>query len=177
MTSLEQFATVPTPFRAMVTGDTHTRNERPALPEELLRAIRSSDLTIHTGDFCGAPALRVFAAPGPLFAVAGNNDEPELQDRLPLLVRLQAGNRSILLTHGHLERGSGAKRAVIAAYAGIEDIVIFGHSHQPCWEEVDGTWFLNPGSPTMKRREPEYSFAMLEIDDEENARVSFTTFR
>jgi hypothetical protein len=31
-------------------------------------------------------------------------------------------------------------------------VIVFAHSHQPVNELVDGVLFLNPGSPTWKRR-------------------------
>ena len=39
--------------------------------------------------------------------------------------------------------------------------VVFGHSHIPFLEDEDGFLLLNPGSPTDKRRQPEYTFALL----------------
>jgi predicted phosphodiesterase len=41
--------------------------------------------------------------------------------------------------------------------------VCFGHSHQPLCERRDSLWLVNPGSPTDKRRQPRYSYAILDI--------------
>lgn len=44
-------------------------------------------------------------------------------------------------------------------------VVVFGHSHIPLLEDESGLMLLNPGSPTDKRRQPDYTFAELEISD------------
>jgi uncharacterized protein len=177
MKMVEEPVHLDVPSRALVTGDTHVRSGRPVLPQQLLSELEKTDLIIHTGDFCDLQTYRQLAMHCPVFAVAGNNEDMDLAAELPERCRICLGSRGVLVTHGHQERGSSAKKAVQSAYAGNEDLVIFGHSHQPCWEEVDGTWFLNPGSPTMRRREPEFSFAVLEVDTSHCLNVSFMTFR
>jgi predicted phosphodiesterase len=43
-------------------------------------------------------------------------------------------------------------------------LVLFGHSHAPLVEQVPGGPLLvNPGSPTDKRAQPRYSWALVEI--------------
>ncbi len=164
------------PVRIVVTGDTHFSPRRNSLPDVLTEAMTASDLTIHCGDFCTRACQSMFEAHGPVLAVSGNNDEAELADVLPNRLRIEAGDVRLIVTHGHRERGSSARHAVQRSYVGQADIVIFGHSHQPIWEEVDDTWFLNPGSPTMKRREPRFSFATLEIDRDGAFNAFFTYF-
>ncbi len=172
----EEHRSISLPFSAVVTGDTHVRRGRPALPGELLTAIERADLILHTGDFCDRETREWFDTLGPVLAVSGNNEDVDLLESLPVRLRVAAGDRRILLTHGHLERGGSARTAVQSAYAGREDLVIFGHSHSPCWEEVNGTCFLNPGSPTMKRREPQFSFAVLEVDSSNCVSTYFVRF-
>lgn len=138
--------------------------------------MQDADLTIHTGDFCSNDVLALFEAHGPVLAARGNNDDPDLQAAIPEKLELRAIETRFLVTHGHRESGSSAKVAVQRAYAGRVNLVIFGHSHRPCWEEVEGTWFLNPGSPTMKRREPQFSFATLDVNQDGTFNVLFTYF-
>jgi putative phosphoesterase len=46
------------------------------------------------------------------------------------------------------------------------DVVLFGHSHAPLIEQVDGGPLLvNPGSPTQRRRQPVHTVAWLELHD------------
>ena len=47
---------------------------------------------------------------------------------------------------------------------------MFGHSHVPLVERLDGvgdggTWLVNPGSPTDKRQQPRFTWALLTIED------------
>ena len=40
--------------------------------------------------------------------------------------------------------------------------IVFGHSHIPLIRRLDdGTWLVNPGSPTDRRRQPDFSWALL----------------
>ncbi len=46
--------------------------------------------------------------------------------------------------------------------------IVFGHSHVPLVERLDGdggTWLVNPGSPTDKRHQPRFTWALLTIED------------
>ncbi|MEX2425754.1 MAG: metallophosphoesterase [Thermomicrobiaceae bacterium] len=164
------------PLRAMVTGDTHLNQRRDWLPRILVDAMIGADLILHTGDICTVSSKALFDAHGPVLAVAGNNEDDQLANSLPDRITLDVGGRSIILIHGHLEPGSSARTAVQKSYAGHSDIVIYGHSHKPQWEEVTGTWFLNPGSPTYKRRELQFSFAILTIAEDGEIDVKFTLF-
>jgi hypothetical protein len=42
------------------------------------------------------------------------------------------------------------------------DMVCYGHSHIPECVQEAGVWYLNPGSPTDKRRMPDYTYAIIE---------------
>jgi putative phosphoesterase len=45
------------------------------------------------------------------------------------------------------------------------DAVVYGHSHLPQVELVEGVWILNPGSPTERRRAPTRTMLMLRIEE------------
>ena len=46
------------------------------------------------------------------------------------------------------------------------DVVVFGHSHDPVDAEgTDGQRLFNPGSATQRRRQPQASFGVLEVED------------
>jgi uncharacterized protein len=164
------------PTRIAVVGDTHLGQRRDWLPVELLDGLARADLILHTGDFSTVAARDLFRRVKPVLAVRGNNDEDELAGELPACLTLLAGNRTIKVTHGHLAPGLSAKEAVIRAYAGKADLVIFGHSHRVYDEEVEGTRFLNPGSPTAKRWEPRFSYALLDIDQDGTFHIQIVYF-
>lgn len=74
-----------------------------------------------------------------------------------------AGKR-FLLVHGHLEGvAEGYGRLVTAAREARADAVLFGHTHRPFWEEIDGLLVLNPGSPSRPRWSGPPSFATIAI--------------
>ena len=57
------------------------------------------------------------------------------------------------------------ERAMATFAADDVAVVLFGHSHAPHLEWLgDGRLLLNPGSPTDKRLQPRYSWALLSID-------------
>jgi uncharacterized protein len=45
----------------------------------------------------------------------------------------------------------------------VLDAICFGHSHIPMVERRGDMWLLNPGSPTDKRRQPTYSYLVLQV--------------
>ena len=46
------------------------------------------------------------------------------------------------------------------------DVVVFGHSHEPCSVEgVDGQLLFNPGSAVQRRRQPSRTMGVLELGD------------
>ena len=54
------------------------------------------------------------------------------------------------------------------------DIIVFGHSHQPLILTKNKVLMINPGSPSYKRREPWYSYVILEIQDKKiNVQLKF----
>jgi putative phosphoesterase len=54
----------------------------------------------------------------------------------------------------------------VAAFADEPvDVICFGHSHQPVCQRREGRWLVNPGSPTDKRTQARYSYAIVHIED------------
>lgn len=147
-------------------GDTHLPRFGRALPAALVEGLRAAPVAriLHVGDFTAADAPALFEAIAPLDAVAGNNDPAELVARFGRRKILEIGGARIGLVHGDGRSGTTPGRSR-AAFAGEPvDVVCFGHSHQPLCERRDGVWLVNPGSPTDKRRERRYSYALLEVE-------------
>jgi uncharacterized protein len=154
--------------RVILVGDTHLPRVGDALPEPLVRALAGADLVLHAGDITEPFVLDLIAEHAPVEAVAGNNDGPELTARLGSERVVEIGGLRIGLTHGH--RGPGRTtperaRRRFAATDGRVDAIAFGHSHAPMIRRDDGLWLLNPGSPTDRRRAPNFSYLRLEIED------------
>lgn len=83
----------------------------------------------------------------PVYAVQGNCD---YWSDLPnwLLCELDNGKK-VFFTHGHLfavKRDPEFTALIEAALSCEADIALFGHTHEPYLDEVDGLTVLNPGS-------------------------------
>ena len=148
---------------AAVIADTHVPRRAKAMPEGLLPHLERADLILHAGDLLDPALLDDLAACAPVRAVRGNLDPPEA--RLPETVEFEFGGVSIAMIHD-----SGPKRGRrnrMRRRFQRARVVVFGHSHIPWLEDGEGLLLLNPGSPTDKRRQPEYTFALLWVEDAE----------
>lgn len=148
-----------------VVSDTHMPRMAKSLPAPLVQAFRKADLILHAGDWTDLRVWEELRQLAPVEGVAGNNDGPEIAKRFGLRKVIRIGGIAIGLVHGH---GVGARtgteeRAIRAFRDDAVDCIVYGHSHIPVLKEVDGVLIFNPGSPTDKRRQPQYSFGMLEI--------------
>jgi putative phosphoesterase len=131
--------------------------------------MRASDLILHAGDFTHPEVLEDLQSLGPpVIAVHGNVDTEEVRRVLPEVREVRAEGARIAMLHdagpasGRLER--------MRVQFPDADAVVFGHSHIPLHEDRDGFQIFNPGSPTDKRRSPNHTMGIAEIED---ARVRF----
>ena len=125
-------------------------------------ASESPDLILHCGDLTTLEATSVFERIAPVDAVAGNNDGPEIVRRYGRRKILECDGMLIGMIHGDGRRGTTLGRARAAFSSERVDAIVFGHSHVPYLEHENDVLLLNPGSPTDKRRQPRFSFAVLE---------------
>ena len=148
-----------------VVSDTHLPRFGDRLPAALCRGLGRArvELILHLGDFTGPEVPRLLEELAPLEAVAGNNDPPALVRRFGRRKVLTLGGARIGLVHGDGARGTTISRSITAFEDEPVDVVCFGHSHQPVCERHGRTWLVNPGSPTDKRTQPRYSYAILRI--------------
>ena len=134
-----------------------------SVPEEILKAFKDVDLIIHAGDFCRLSDYNAWKKLKNVKAVYGNMDEEALRKQLPEQDIFTIENWKI-----GLFQGEGPPKKV---FEGVKErfknekcrIVIFGHSHQPLKEEVGGTLYFNPGSPTDRICAPCRAYGLMEI--------------
>jgi putative phosphoesterase len=149
-------------MRVGVVADTHiTAGGSRRLPVALLEGLSGVDLILHAGDIMVPEVLTTLGYIAPVEAVAGNNDPPELVAQLGRQKLLTLEGWRVGLIHGDGYKGTTLQRA-LAAFSDAH-VVVFGHSHQPYREWHETRLLLNPGSPTDKRRQPRYSYAVLEL--------------
>jgi len=140
-------------LRIGIISDTHGV-VHPRVPELFARM----DHLIHAGDVGGAHVLRQLEALAPLTYVDGNNDDATGED----IVRFTVGGLRILLTHILPRPHKPALRVLQSLGDAPADVVIFGHSHLPHHEVVDGVTYFNPASSGPRRFNYPVSVGMIE---------------
>jgi uncharacterized protein len=150
-------------MKIAVISDTHLPRFTARLAVALERvASEGPDLILHCGDLTTLEATFVFERIAPVDAVAGNNDGPEIVRRYGRRKIVACDGLLVGMIHGDGRHGTTLGRARAAFSNERVDAVVFGHSHVPYLERENGVLLLNPGSPTDKRRQPRFSFAVLE---------------
>jgi len=153
-----------------VISDTHLPNAGAELPGELLKELRKVDLIIHAGDHCEEKFLNKLKSIAEVKTIAGNRDSYQLQKKLKDKLTFKAAGKKISVIHGHQFRGKNILQGL--NYNFIDsDIIVFGHTHRPFNERVSDKLFFNPGSPTDKRLEKNYTFGIIEIEEEIKAEI------
>lgn len=144
-----------------VVSDTHSRE----IPKQFLNDLKKVDFIIHAGDFCAVEDFEQLKSLKDLKAVHGNMDEEGLKKMLPRRLIFQCGSFLIGIFHGEGPR----QRVLDAVKAEFKkekiDCVVFGHSHQPFNEKIEGVLYFNPGSPNDEVCAPYCSYGILEIKD------------
>ncbi|MCX7708753.1 MAG: metallophosphatase family protein [Clostridia bacterium] len=150
-------------MRIGVISDTHIPRKSKALPQALVEGLRGVDLILHAGDISRDYVIYELEEIAPVEAVAGNVDDDYLLDMLGRKKIISAGGIRIGLIHGDGSSGTTLQRVQKAFNGEPVHCIIFGHSHIPFSEWIEGVLYFNPGSPTDKRREANYSYGILEI--------------
>ena len=148
-------------MKIVVFSDSHGKESR---LERIVEAQSQVDCYIHLGDGYGdAEYLRLVYPSLPLLAVCGNCDRNcfDTDTKLITLAR-----KRILYTHGHRYDVKQSMSSLMrAAREENADIVLFGHTHSPFYEIVDGIHFLNPGNVSAYDA---LRFATVDILDDGN---------
>lgn len=150
-------------MRVGVISDTHAPRRWKACPATVAEQLRGVDLILHAGDVCTVTVLDELAAFAPVRAVLGNNDGPDIAAwGAPETMELQLDGLRVAMIHD-----SGQKDGRLARMRRrfpTAQLVIFGHSHIPLDEAAEDVRIFNPGSPTDRRRQPQGTIGLLEID-------------
>jgi putative phosphoesterase len=150
-------------LRIGVISDTHIRSSARLLPKIVFEVFEGVDMILHAGDILIDEVIIELEAIAPVYAVAGNNDGYDMLDKYGTRKIITANGKRIGLTHG-TGRGGTCMNAYVEFSKDNVDCVVYGHSHKPHNEIIEGILFFNPGSPTSKRFEPRYSLGILHVD-------------
>lgn len=143
-------------MRIGIISDTHIREAEQIASLHLAGAFRGVDLILHAGDIFIPDVLDELERIAPVLAASGDDDYgPVLTDRRVKpehLLKLE--DKTLLLTHDSLQYSSFKypNSENLKATGHNTDIVVFGHTHYSIIERLNGTLFVNPGSPTDCRR-------------------------
>lgn len=130
-------------MKVLVVSDNH-RDE--SVLEDLINIHTDVDLWLHCGDSelgSNHPIWETFKT------VQGNMD---WDSNHPKIIVESLGDTTFLVLHGHQHQ---VKRTLSEmereAINNDADIVFYGHSHVPKIDEMNGLYFMNPGSITQPR--------------------------
>ncbi|MFW6264674.1 MAG: metallophosphoesterase family protein [Bacillota bacterium] len=152
-----------------VISDTHIPTKRKKIPEIVFDLFQDVDLIIHAGDIVEWEVLELLEKYAPVKAVVGNIDPPELKKKLPLFMELELKGYKFAITHGHSIRGHLMNKL---SYTFPEaDVIIFGHTHKPCNEMINGQLHFNPGSPTDRRMQKKHSVGIIELGEDISSEI------
>lgn len=116
------------------------------------------DHIVHAGDIGGAHVLKTLRALAPLTSVEGNNDDATGEE----ILRTKIGTLRLLLTHILPRPHKLAARVVESLRDEPADMVVFGHSHLPHNELLDGIRYFNPASSGPRRFDFPVSVGLFE---------------
>jgi uncharacterized protein len=152
-------------MRIGVISDTHIAGDSEHIPELVLDAFKHVDMIIHAGDMVNLRVIdELKSACSRIVAVAGNMDPQVVQKKYPLKQVFDVLGFKIGLMHGY---GAALNLPEVLRDAFKEDdcdVIIFGHSHKPMNEYIDGILFFNPGSATDATVEDK-SYGIIEIEN------------
>lgn len=140
-------------MRIGVISDTHGQ-----LHPGAAELFRGADHILHAGDIGGDHILKALRALAPVTAVLGNNDDASGED----IVRADVGGLRVLLTHILPRPHKPSKRVVQSLTKTPADVVVFGHSHLPHDEVIDGVRYFNPASAGPRRFDLPVSVGVFE---------------
>src|SRR5829696_1433624 len=150
-------------MRVVVLSDTHAPRRWRGCPPAVAEHLRDAQVILHAGDVCVPSVLDELSAFAAVYAVAGNNDGPDVAAwPAPPTRELELDGLRVAMIHdaGPKDgRPARMRRRFPAA-----DLVVFGHSHIPLDQTGAGVRIFNPGSPTDRRRQPHGTMGLLRIE-------------
>ena len=144
-------------FKIAVLSDTHDH-----VDAQLPALFAGADRILHAGDIGLPHVVRELEAIAPVTWVGGNCDDPGFHFRLVETVEL-AGHKFLLHHIVNPHAPSESLQRLLARERPA--VVVFGHSHRPFCERLDGVLFFNPGYAGRSRFGMQRSVGILECDE------------
>lgn len=149
-------------MRILVISDTHGNVRR-------LGSVLSEHRDIENVLFLGDGTVDITRAPEAkehtVYTVFGNCDIGDFDS--PLSRLLEFCGKKIFMCHGHEYRVKwGLGSLIAAANAREADIALYGHTHEPFCEYVNGLYVINPGS-LGHPRDAKPSYAIIDVTEKD----------
>jgi putative phosphoesterase len=161
-------------MKIAILSDTHVKKHSDKLFKLIDNLSKEADMIIHAGDYVSSNVVSKLREHKNFVGVWGNNDKGYIRDLLKEKIIVPVEGYKIGLYHGHGDSKNTLQRAYDEFTNDKVDIIVFGHSHQPLILTKNKVLMINPGSPSYKRREPWYSYIILEIQDNKiNVQLKF----
>ena len=143
-------------MRLVVTSDVHRRTS--CLFDIVERHIDNADLFINLGDSKNEVEELLMVYPKlNIECVSGNCD---FGSTYPAYKTIICKEKRVFITHGHpFYVKHGYEMLMQKAREEKADICLFGHTHIPYTEIVDGIYYMNPGAVC------DYSYGIIDITD------------
>jgi uncharacterized protein len=126
--------------RIGLVSDTHGK-----LDPRVAVALADVDRIIHSGDIGAPDVLHELELIAPVTAILGNVDRwVGPADALQHIARIEELGVRIVVVHDRLD--------LLPVDRARADVIVFGHSHMPHVDFVDGVLWVNPGSASQARR-------------------------
>lgn len=147
-------------MKILVIGDTHGKLN---MVRDIMTKLKGIDLIMHTGDHYRDGAALEEEYHIPVVAVRGNCDAGG--GEAFRVIETEAGK--ILLTHGH-KLGVDYDLTQLVYKAQEEECVaaVYGHTHVPLVDEIDGLRIINPGSLPRSRDGSGGSYAVIRTEED-----------
>ncbi len=147
-------------MRIVVVSDTHGKEY---LIRSILEAQREASALIFLGDgIRGAENVMAEFPNVKFFAVRGNCD-PALSGGEFDIIKLFG--KQFFITHGHTLGVKASCQHLIATAKNLGvDAALYGHTHIPAAQYLDGLYLINPGSAALGR-ENGNSYAVIDIEN------------
>lgn len=162
-------------MKVVILSDTHMPKKGVHFPKRLLAELSTADHIIHAGDWSTMEVFEELATYAPVTGVYGNVDDERIIEAFPDKQIITLNGYTIGVVHGHGSGKTTDRRAIETFKDEQVDIIIFGHSHIPTLRYFKKKLLVNPGSPTDKRTNPYYSFAVMELEAEIKVQHIFFT--
>lgn len=144
-------------MKIAVLSDTHGNY---AHAVRILDMLGGFDRIIHLGDTTDDAEIIGLALDREIVIVSGNCDG---SGNYPRFMILEIAGKRFFISHGD---GFRVKAGLTGLYQEAlqvgADIVLYGHTHVPLIEEINGITFMNPGALKMSLKNPTIGILLIE---------------